>query len=152
MKHGNTFLDKYAIEARVAMQKTGIVASVTLAQAFIESGQGKSKLTREALNFFGIKGKGPLGSVNMRTREVNSHGQSFFVVAPFRKYATAGQSFIDHGLFFIQNKRYKKAVACGHNAACFAHEIAVAGYATDPHYEHIIMGVVNQWELTTLDK
>src|SRR5207253_8506059 len=128
------FFTQYAQNAVDAMKQTGIPASVTLAQAFLESGRGQSGLTKKAFNFFGIKGQGPAGSVMMRTREVNAHGQSYYIMAPFRKYHNAMESFLDHGKFFLQNKRYAKAVACKSDPRCFANEIAKAGYATDPHY------------------
>lgn len=151
-KTGDAFLDKFAAAAIESQQQTGVPASVTLAQALLESGRGKSGLTIKALNFFGIKGTGPAGSVLMRTREVNPHGQVFFINAPFRKYHTAAESFADHGQFFIKNPRYKKALAVKNDAHAFAREIQKAGYATDPHYAKVIIGIIDKHGLTRFDE
>ena len=151
-KIGDPFLDKFAADAIQSQRQTGVPSSVTLAQALIESGRGKSGLTVKALNFFGIKGTGPAGSVLMRTREVNHHGQSFFINAPFRKYHTAAESFADHGQFFIKNARYKNALAVKNDAHAFAREIQKAGYATDPHYAVVLIGIIDKFNLTRLDE
>ena len=54
MSKEQSFFEKYAPLAMEQQQKYGIPASVTLAQAALESGWGESQLTREDKNFFGI--------------------------------------------------------------------------------------------------
>ena len=63
------FLDKIGPMAAADMQKTGILASLTVAQAILESGWGKSGLTLKANNLFGIKGAYNGASVSCKTQE-----------------------------------------------------------------------------------
>lgn len=150
MKTKDPFLIKYAPMAVASMKASGIPASVTLAQAWLESGRGKSQLTKLANNFFGIKGKGPLGSVYMRTREV-VNGHSIYINAPFRKYKNAEESFTDHAEFLHAHPRYKKALACHLDGRCFARALQAAGYATDPKYAQTLIKLIDQNGLDSLD-
>jgi flagellum-specific peptidoglycan hydrolase FlgJ len=147
---GDPFIDSVRDAAIASQRETGVPASVTIAQALIESGRGKSKLTVLAHNYFGIKGNGPAGHVTMRTREV-FHGHTVFIHAPFRAYHNAAESFIDHGKFFIQNQRYHKAMMVADDAHQFAVEIQKAGYATDPNYAKTINSVIDKFNLTRFD-
>lgn len=148
---GDKFIDAFASDAIESQRQTGVPASVTLAQAILESGRGESGLSRDAKNFFGIKGEGPAGHVIMPTREVLG-GKSVMVNAKFRKYNTAAESFADHGRFFLDNKRYRTAIEHKEDAHRFAVEIQRAGYATDPHYSEVLIKLINQFDLTRFDR
>lgn len=150
-KTGNAFIDRISSDAIKSQRETGVPASVTMAQAILESGWGKSGLSTNANNFFGIKGKGPAGSITMRTREV-FNGQSTYINAPFRKYNSPAESFADHGKFFLQNKRYATAMKNTDNGHRFAQEIARAGYATDPTYAKQLSGLINKYGLERFDR
>ncbi len=150
-KTGDPFLDSVAADAIKSQRETGVPASVTLAQALIESNRGKSGLSRNAHNYFGIKGTGPAGSVIMPTREV-VNGRNIMINAPFRKYNSAAESFADHGRFFIQNKRYRIAMQNTGDARRFAQEIQRAGYATDPNYAAVLIQIIDRYNLTRFDQ
>jgi len=147
---GNAFIDSIAADAIRSQRMTGVPASVTIAQAILESGWGRSELTRQANNYFGIKGTGPAGSVTMRTREV-INGRETYVNAQFRKYNSAAESFADHAQFFIRNPRYATAMQHTNDAFRFAAEIHKAGYATDPNYTKLLHGIMRQYDLTRFD-
>lgn len=147
---GDPFIDSIRDAAIASQRETGVPASVTIAQALIESGRGKSGLTQLAKNYFGIKGDGPAGHVLMTTREV-VQGKTIFIKAPFRAYHTAAESFIDHGRFFIQNQRYHQAMLVANDAHQFAREIQKAGYATDPNYAQTLIAVIDKYDLTRFD-
>lgn len=149
-KTGNAFIDKVAADAIKSQKATGVPASVTIAQAIVESGWGKSGLATKANNFFGIKGRGPAGSVAMRTREV-FNGRSTYVNASFRAYNSPAQSFIDHGKFLTDNKRYAGAFKHTDNPKAFAAAIQKAGYATDPNYAKTLGGVIDKYGLGRFD-
>jgi peptidoglycan hydrolase-like protein with peptidoglycan-binding domain/LysM repeat protein len=149
-KTGNAFMDKMAADAIKSQRETGVPASVTLAQAALESGWGKSGLTTQGNNFFGIKGKGPAGSVTMPTKEV-LNGKRVTVDAPFRKYNSPSESFADHGNFLRQNKRYSEAFKHTGDAERFAKEIHKAGYATDPEYSNKLIAMINKYGLERFD-
>ncbi|OYT69948.1 MAG: hypothetical protein CFK52_12530 [Chloracidobacterium sp. CP2_5A] len=147
---GNAFIDSIAADAIRSQRATGVPASVTIAQAILESGWGRSALTRQANNYFGIKGTGPAGSVTMRTREV-FNGREVYVNAQFRKYNSAAESFADHAQFFIRNSRYATAMRHTNDAFRFAAEIHRAGYATDPNYTNLLHRIMREHDLTRFD-
>ena len=80
-----SFLEKIKPLVIADMQASGILASLTAAQAFIESGKGNSGLTQKANNLFGIKGTFNGESVKMQTKEY-VNGKYETVMADFRKY------------------------------------------------------------------
>ncbi len=149
-KTGNAFLDRYAAGAVRSMHSTGVPASVTLAQAILESGWGRSGLTRKAFNFFGIKGTGPAGSLTVRTREV-VNGRSIYINAAFKKYHNAAESFVDHGQMLRRLGRYAPCFRNRSNPEQFCRELQKAGYATDPHYATTLIGIIRQYHLTRYD-
>jgi flagellum-specific peptidoglycan hydrolase FlgJ len=148
---GNAFIDSVSADAVRSQQVTGVPASVTLAQAILESGWGKSSLAKEGNNFFGIKGQGLAGSINLPTKEY-VNGQYVTVNAPFRKYNSAEESFTDHGRFFLENRRYANAMQHADNAQQFAREIAKAGYATDPNYANKLNSLIKEYGLSRFDQ
>ncbi|HEY0321802.1 MAG TPA: glucosaminidase domain-containing protein [Pyrinomonadaceae bacterium] len=150
-KTGDSFIDQYAPDAIQSQKQTGVPASFTLAQALIESGRGKSALTLQALNFFGIKGEGPAGHVVLNTREENAAGQSFFIDAKFAKYNTAAECFVVHGQIFLK-PRYAPAMAVKNDARAFARQVQACGYATAHNYADTLISVINKFDLTRLDK
>jgi flagellum-specific peptidoglycan hydrolase FlgJ len=149
-KTGNAFLDKYGAAAMRSMQSTGVPASVTLAQAILESGWGRSGLTRKAFNFFGIKGTGPAGSVTVRTREV-VNGRSIYINAAFKAYHNAAESFADHGKMLRRLSRYAPCFRNRNNPEQFCRELQKAGYATDPHYASALINIIHQYGLARFD-
>lgn len=147
---GQSFIDKVRVDAMMSQSETRVPASVTLAQACLESGYGGSDLSRLANNYFGIKGTGPAGSVTMPTQEY-VNGRMVTVNAAFRKYNTPSESFADHGWFLRNNSRYANAFNYTGDAARFAQEIHRAGYATDPQYASKLTSLINQYGLTRFD-
>jgi peptidoglycan hydrolase-like protein with peptidoglycan-binding domain len=150
-KTGNAFIDRVAADAIKSQRQTGVPASVTLAQALLESGNGKSALATKGNNFFGIKGEGPAGHVTMPTKEF-LNGKWVTVNANFRKYNSPAESFADHGRFLRDNRRYANAFKHTDNASQFAREIHKAGYATDPQYSNKLISIINQYGLERFDQ
>jgi len=150
-KTGNAFFDRVAADAIKSQRQTGVPASVTLAQAMLESGSGKSGLATKGNNFFGIKGEGPAGHVTMPTKEF-LNGKWVTVNANFRKYNSPAESFADHGKFLRDNKRYANAFKHTGNAEQFAREIHKAGYATDPEYSNKLISIINKYGLERFDQ
>jgi tape measure domain-containing protein len=145
-----SFIAAIAAAAQASQARTGVPASVAIAQAILESNSGASGLARKANNFFGIKGRGPEGSMTFRTREETRGGKSYYVNAPFRAYANAEQSFEDHGRFLRENKRYAGAFQA-QSPVDFARAIQRAGYATDNRYAAKIEKLINSYDLTKYD-
>jgi hypothetical protein len=134
--------------ARASQKATGVPASVTLAQAIVESGWGDSHMG-DAWNFFGIKAQGDEPFVVVRTREVVG-GKDIFVNARFRRFASMEDCFREHGRFLRDNPRYAPAFETT-DAESFARAIHAAGYATDPHYSDALIGIIRDNDLTQYD-
>jgi len=143
------FIEFVGERARKAMAATGVPASVTVAQAIVETGWGKHTIG-SAKNLFGIKGKGPAGSVTVPTKEY-INGQWVTIQAAFAKYSSFEESITEHARFFLRNKRYAKALGVKDDAEAFAREIHKAGYATGPDYATMLIKVMRQNNLRRFD-
>lgn len=148
------FIAKIAPYAIADMRQTNIAASLTIAQAALESAWGGSGLTSKANNLFGIKGTGPAGSCTMPTTEYVK-GKPIKVNAAFRAYRTWGESIADHSKLILNgvswNHNLYKGVI-GKRGADAARAIAAAGYATDPKYAEKLISIMNEWNLYKYDE
>ncbi|WP_457337481.1 glucosaminidase domain-containing protein [Rhizobacter sp. P5_C2] len=134
------------------MQHSQVPASFTIAQAALESSWGKSKLSTEARNLFGVKAdkswKGE--TVTMYTREfVND--QPVMEEARWRKYPDLQSCIDDHARFFHDNKRYKDCFL-NTDGAGFAAAVHLAGYATDANYANKLISIIKKRNLDHLDQ
>ena len=134
--------------AQASQEETGVPASVTLAQAILESGWGDSHMG-DANNYFGIKAQPGEPFVTMRTREVQG-GKSVHIEAPFRRFASVEECFAAHGHFLRDNTRYAAAFQAA-DGESFARAIAAAGYATDPKYADLLVQIIRDNDLTQYD-
>jgi len=147
------YIGSVARAAVASADETGVPASVTIAQAILESYWGSSRLSTEANNYFGIKAQsrpGTAGVVWFDVWEVVG-GRSVVQHQPFRAYHTLAESFADHGHFFLENGRYAAALAVRRDARQFARAIASAGYATDPAYASKLIGLMDRYDLYRYD-
>ena len=147
-------------------KKSGILASVSLAQFILESGYGKSELAQNANNVFGMKcslsGNTWAGSVwdgtskyTKQTKEQNADGSYVTITADFRKYPCVEDSIADHSAYLLGAKNgsrlrydglkgctdYKKAVQI----------IKDGGYATSLTYAEKLCCIIEKWKLTDYD-
>jgi len=148
--------------ARASQDATQVPASVTLAQAILESASGTA--TAGANNYFGIKAQAvdakngiyrwateAVGCVLKPTYESES-GRLVRQLAAFRMYRGMRESFDDHGLFLRQNSRYANAFKYPDDPERFAKEIHKAGYATDPKYSSSLIRLMRNEDLTRFDR
>jgi flagellum-specific peptidoglycan hydrolase FlgJ len=154
---GNTpqeqFIASIADAAVQSADQTGVPASVTIAQAILESYWGSSRLAHDANNYFGIKAQtrgGSAGSLTFDVWEVIG-GRNVVQTQAFRAYNTIAESFVDHGLFFLENSRYASAMAVKDDARQFAVQINRDGYATDPSYASKLIGLMDRYNLYRYD-
>ena len=153
---GNRELDFIAMIASGAQESqrvTGVPASVTIGQAILETYWGTSFLAREANNYFGIKAHarpGPAGVVWIDAWEVEN-GNNVTRQEPFRKYNTVAESLVEHGRFFIENRRYAHALQAANDPKEFARRINEAGYATDPAYAAKLIAYMDRYNLYQYD-
>lgn len=147
------FLKGTVSAAQRTQQKYGVPASITLAQAILESGWGKSALARLAHNYFGIKATShtaPEDYIEFPTHEFVD-GRSIPTMAKFARYATAKESFEAHAELLAHARRYRPAMDFVNRPADFARQLQLCGYSTSPIYAAKLMRLVNQFDLTQFD-
>ena len=156
------FIGKIGALAKTDMAKNGICAAITIAQAILESGWGKSELAVNAKNLFGMKkslsGNTWSGSTwdgtsvySKQTKEVYASGPAT-VQADFRAYKSWAESVGDHSAYLIGARngstlRYKGLVGCTDYRKA-AQIIKDGGYATSPDYVSKLCQLVEQYNLT----
>jgi len=142
------FLEQIGAAAQEDMSSSGILASITTAQAILESNWGKSA---PGNNLFGIKGEGML----LDTKEY-INGQWVTVKESFRTYPDWAGSIRDHAKFLLENSRYAKAgffVCCAaYDYKCAARALQTAQYATDPQYADSLIKLIETYSLYKLDQ
>jgi LysM repeat protein len=148
-----SFIMGLARAAQRSQKATGVPASVTLAQAILETYWGTSRLSREAFNYFGIKAReepGPAGVITFNVWE-HVNGRDIYSNEPFRRYNSAEESFVDHGQWFHTWPRYAGALAVRDDPKSFARAINAAGYATDPAYSAKLINLMDKFNLYAYD-
>ena len=131
------------------MRSSGILASLTASQGYIESSRGNSGLTQQANNLFGIKGSYNGQSVKMWTTEYYN-GVAHRVLADFRKYPSWAESVADHSSLFNRLKRYENLRGLtDYTLAC--KYVQQDGYATSPSYANTLLSCINRFQLYLWD-
>jgi LysM repeat protein len=141
---GLSYIDQYKNIAIAEMEKYGIPASIKLAQALLESGNGNSTLARDANNHFGIKCGGTWTGKSITKSDDNPNDC-------FRVYDNPEQSFKDHSQFLLR-KRYEKLFSLDKNDyRGWARGLKDAGYATNPRYPELLIDLIERYELYKYD-
>ena len=131
------------------MESSGILASLTAAQAFCESAHGSSGLTQKANNLFGMKGTYNGQSVIMKTKEY-VNGKYITVDAAFRKYPSWAVSIADHSSLFNRLERYRNLRGLkDYRLACTY--VQKDGYATSPSYASTLINIIEKYKLYEWD-
>ena len=145
-----TFLQKLKPYVLQDMRDTGILASLTAAQAFIESNKGNSGLTQRCNNLFGIKGKYNGQGEEFWTTEYYN-GVKTRIKAFFRKYPSWQESIADHSSLFNRRDRYKNLRGeTDYVKACT--NVRLDGYATSPSYTQTLINTIQKYGLDAWDR
>ena len=147
-------------------KKSGILASISMAQFILESGYGKSELAQNANNCFGMKtslsGNTWSGSTwdgkskyTKKTQEEYTKGEMTTITAEFRKYSCIEDSIADHSAYLLGAKngsklRYDGLKGCTDYKKA-AQLIKDGGYATSPTYVASLCNIIEKWKLTQFD-
>ena len=147
-------------------KKSGILASVSLAQFILESGYGSTELAQNANNCFGMKkslsGNTWGGSTwdgksiyTKKTQEDDGTGRLYTITADFRKYPCVEDSIADHSAYLLgamngSKKRYAGLQDCTDYKKA-VQIIKDGGYATDTKYVSKICSIIERWNLTEYD-
>ena len=136
------YINQYAPFALEQEQKYGVPAPVTLAQGIVESGSGRSKLTRNTNNHFGIKSHGKKGKVYYAKDDDPG-------LSSFRVYSSPRDSYEDHSRFLIENsRRYGflfRLNKYDYRGWCWG--LQKAGYATNPQYAVSLIQTIEHYRL-----
>ena len=143
------FIAAVAPGAIAAQQRYGVPASVTIAQAIVESGWGQSSLAAQYHNLFGIKDSGPAGSVTLPTQEYEN-GQWVSVDAPFAAYHSDAESIAGHAQLLATSGYYTRAMADRSDPNAFANDLTGV-YATDPSYGATLIDLMTRYNLYQYD-
>lgn len=149
------FIQLFATPIIESTRGTGLLPSVKMAQAALETGWGKS-FVADANNLFGIKATGyhtPYWkgkAVYSYTKEFEN-GQYVDKKLAFRAYNSVTDSIRDHSNLLTSLSRYKPVLA----ATTYqeqAKALQSAGYATDPGYAAKLISIIEQNNFQELDK
>ena len=139
------YVDKYSALAVDEMYRSGVPASITLAQGLLESRYGLSVLATKGNNHFGIKCHNNWQGGKV-FHDDDKKGECF------RKYDSPEESFRDHSDFLRYRDRYKFLFDLDVNDyKGWAHGLKKAGYATDPAYPAKLIKLIEDYKLYKYD-
>ncbi|OFY64405.1 MAG: hypothetical protein A2V64_13425 [Bacteroidetes bacterium RBG_13_43_22] len=144
--NAEAYVAKYKDLAISEMRRTGVPASITLAQGMIESDFGRSTLTREGNNHFGIKCHNDWTGPTIRHHDDRRN-------ECFRKYARPEDSFYDHSDFLRSGSRYRFLFDLDvTDYKEWARGLKKAGYATNPDYANLLIRKIEENNLYYFDR
>jgi LysM repeat protein len=146
VKSTTDYISQYKDLAISEMKRTGIPASITLAQGIIESDYGRSRLAMEANNHFGIKCHKTWTGPTIKHND-NADNECF------RKYGKAEESYYDHSDFLKSGSRYSflfNFSATDYKSWAFG--LKKAGYATNPDYANMLIRTIESNNLSSFDQ
>ena len=136
------YIDQYKDIAISEMKRTGIPASITLAQGIIESNSGESNLALNFKNHFGIKCKSDWkGETTFQDDDAKQEC--------FRVYPNSNASYIDPSNFLKTRPNYAPLFELDPvDDSAWAYGLKKAGYATASDYPKKLLKVINDFELS----
>lgn len=138
------YVQKYYQLAIDEMRRSGVPASITLAQGLLESGAGYSTLAVKGNNHFGIKCHKWEGRTIRHDDDAPNEC--------FRAYDKPDDSFRDHSDFLRYSDRYKSLFDLHPtDYKGWARGLKAAGYATDPKYADKLIGIIEKYDLSKYD-
>jgi len=138
------YIEQYKQTAIEQMNKHGIPASITLAQAILESGAGQGELAKRSNNHFGIKcGSGWTGA--RVSHDDDKKGECF------RKYDYVSQSYEDHSVFLKRDRYARLFQLKKDDYKGWAKGLKACGYATLPTYAERLIKLIDDYDLHQYD-
>jgi LysM repeat protein len=140
------YIEQYAALAVKEMERTGVPASIKIAQGIHETNAGKSVLVLQSNNHFGIKCKSSWTGDKVYHND-DAEGECF------RKYEDAKASYLDHSDYLKSQPRYAFLFDYDANDyAAWAWGLKKAGYATNPIYAQTLIKYIEAYQLNELNK
>ena len=145
------FVEKIAPIAQDEQQKYHIFASITIAQAALESNWGQSELATQYYNLFGVKSD----TGGLMTTKEYVNGQWIVVRARFAIYQSWRESIEQHTALFVDgtswDSSHYQAVLSADNYVEAAQALQQKGYATDPNYAQKLISLIKTYNLDKYD-
>lgn len=145
------YVDQYKDLAVAEMYRSGIPASIILAQGILESGNGQSRLASNSNNHFGIKCKSYwTGKTYYHKDDDFKNGK--LIKSCFRAYDSPIDSYVDHSNFLMYTERY--SVLFQYDRTDYynwAHGLRTCGYATDKRYAKKLIKTIQLYDLQSFD-
>jgi len=146
------YIQSYHKIAVLEMHRSGVPASITLAQALVETNSGQSDLARIAKNHFGIKCKRSWGGKTFAKKDDDRNAEGVLIKSCFRAYHTDLDSYIDHSNFLRSRENYINLFNLdGKDYEAWAKGLQQAGYSTDQTYAKKLIRKVEQYGLDKYD-
>lgn len=149
------FIDKIASHAKVLRDEYGVLPSISIAQAILESNWGNSELSEKYNNFYGVKGSEEANTVLMNTKEFVDE-EWIEINGRFRVYDSWKDSMNAHTKLFVEgttwNPQQYATVLAAENYEEAAFALQASGYATDPTYPEKLIELIRQYKLDQFDK
>ncbi len=150
------YIEKYKRIAVVEMHRAGIPASIKLAQGILESGDGTSSLAREANNHFGMKCGSQWKGDTYYLKDDDYDNQGNLIKSCFRVYKNPEESYTAHSEFLRDpRKAYRYGWLFDLNPTdykAWAKGLKKSGYATNPRYADLLIGIIEANKLYQYDK
>ena len=148
----SNYVETYKDLAIVEMHRSGIPASITLAQALHESQTGVSELAMNANNHFGIKCKSYWVGKKYQHEDDDYDKNGNLIESCFRSYDSVIDSYIDHTNFLKQSAHYSELFNYDKtDYFMWAHGLKKCGYATDPNYASKLIKKIEKYQLYVYD-
>lgn len=146
------YIDQYKEVAIIEMHRSGIPASITLAQALVESKYGTSSLATDANNHFGIKCKSYWTGFTYYHKDDDFDKNGTLIKSCFRAYDSALDSYVDHSNFLVRTPWYQELFTYSKtDYVSWAKGLKKCGYATNPKYADILIKKIEDFHLDQYD-
>ena len=147
------YLEQFKFIAISEMQRSGIPASIKMAQGMMESQAGRSELAMNANNHFGIKCKSTWNGATYLYIDDDKDTAGNLTHSCFRMYNSAEDSYVDHTEFIIGRSRYKELFSLSKfDFESWANGLKRCGYASDPLYAKKLIDLIKKYNLQSLDQ
>jgi len=147
------YIDSYALLAVSEMERTGIPASIKLAQAILESRYGTSSLALESNNHFGIKCGTRWQGEGTYKKDDDYDKSGILIPSCFRTYSNPEESFVAHSSFLQTYRRYDELFDLDpDDYKGWAKGLKKAGYATSRNYHKDLINLIEELDLDQYDR
>jgi LysM repeat protein len=155
-KLAETYISSYKDVAVQEMHRTGIPASIKLAQGLLESDWGRSDLAKTANNHFGIKCGGKWTGGTFYKEDDDKDAKGRLIESCFRSFSSPTESYMAHSDFLSDPKKdYRYGFLFNYDSTDYkswAKGLKKSGYATDPKYPKKLVQIIENYKLYKFDQ